>query len=173
LSNERRAVRASLARLRAEIRVDRAAMAARVADVREVLAMWGPGPPRRPDRAHLAFGAVALHAWYTALESLCERVTREIDREVPGGDAYHRSLLSQAMTELEGLRPPVLPRELENQLVELLSFRHFFRHAYAVEFDPAKLWPLLHGLEPLAERVDAALERFDAFLAAAASTLEA
>jgi hypothetical protein len=169
LSDDRRAVRAALARLRAEIGVDRAALADRLADARDVLAAWTDPP----DKAQLALAAVALHGWYTGLEALCERVARAIDREVPTGDASHRALLSQAMTELDGLRPAVVPRALEPELVELLSFRHFFRHAYAVPLDPGRLVPHLQRLAQLAARVEIALDAFDAFLAAAVASVAA
>jgi len=170
LSDEARATRAAIARLRAEILADREALGTRVEHANAILQRWSSEPPEEP---YLAFAAVTLHAWYTGLETLLERVARQIDCEVPAGDASHRSLLSQAMTEIEGLRPAVLSRALERDLVELLSFRHFFRHAYAVELDPEKLRPLLHRLESLAPRVDAQLDAFDAFLAAAAATAAA
>jgi hypothetical protein len=168
LADERSAARATLARLRAEIGVDRTALAARQAEAAEVLAGWGREPP---DKAQLALAAVALHGWYTGLETVCERVARDIDGDVPRGDSSHRTLLSQAMTELDGLRPAVIPRELEPDLLELLAFRHFFRHAYAVDVDPDKVQPHLRRLGRLATEVDSALEDFDRFLAAAASSL--
>ncbi len=40
---------------------------------------------------------------------------------------------------LPGVRPPVFPREVEKDWDHLLGFRHFLRHAYAVELDPDRL----------------------------------
>ena len=39
----------------------------------------------------------------------------------------------------EGVRPAVLRAETARALAPLLGFRHFFRHAYAVSFDPRRL----------------------------------
>jgi hypothetical protein len=39
---------------------------------------------------------VALHGWYTALETALGRVTRTIDATVPEGQSSHRDLLSDA-----------------------------------------------------------------------------
>ena len=111
------------------------------------IARWQPHPSR-PD---LALAAVALHAWYTGLDRLLERVVRQLDGEVPEGDSWHRELLFQVTTTLPGVRPAVLPEALRDGLFDLLGFRHFFRHAYRVDLDPARVRATLDrllGLEP-------------------------
>lgn len=168
MSPEQRASLATLARLRGEIAVDRDAMRRALADAEAVLAAWSEQPPDRP---HLALAAVALHGWYGSLESVLERTARAIDGSVPTGDAWHRELLSQAMVEIPGLRPPILDRHLLPRVVGLLEFRHFFRHAYGVELDAGKLRPNLERLTGLAAEVDGLLDRFDAFLEAAVRSL--
>lgn len=47
----------------------------------------------------VSHAAVALHAWYTGLESALERVARALDAEVPEGERWHRDLLSQLTVE--------------------------------------------------------------------------
>lgn len=168
MTAEEQASRARLARLRRELSQDLVALVARAEEAREVLQRWGDALPERP---WLVVGAVAIHGWYTGLEALLERVVRAIDQEVPSGEGSHRALLSQALTEIEGLRPPVLPPALERDLLSLLAFRHFFRHAYAVELDPEKLRAELSRLARVHPDVKAALEGFDAFLAEAEAAL--
>lgn len=86
-----------------------------------------------------AFLAVKLHAWYTALESLLERIARIVEGSLPSGPAWHQELLRSATLPLPGVRPPVLRSELLAPLSGILAFRHFLRHAYAVALDEARL----------------------------------
>ncbi len=159
---------AALQRLREDIAVDREAMRRHVTDVGEILAMWATEPPTRP---YLVVAAVALHAWYNAIEKIFERVAREIDKEIPSGEGWHRSLLSQATIELRGLRPPVVARTLQHDLSEILSFRHFFRHAYAVDLEPEKLRIELARLMRVEATIENDLDRFAMFLGDAADAL--
>jgi hypothetical protein len=169
MSPEQRASLAELARLRAEIASDRAAMHRCEEDIGSVLGMWNVQMPGRP---HLALAAVALHGWYGGLESILERVARALDGTVPSGDAWHRDLLSQTMVEVPSLRPAVLDRDLLPELVGLLEFRHFFRHAYGVDLDPVKLRQNLERARAITSGVEQLLERFDRFLEQAMRSLE-
>lgn len=170
MTDEARGVRAALARLRHEIAADREAMRARADEARDVLERWDR--EGTPDRPLLLVVAVALHAWYTGLEAALERIARDIDREVPAGEASHRDLLSQAMTDIDGVRPAVLPDSLSRDLTSLLGFRHFFRHAYGVDLDTDKLRLEVERLLRVAPEVESALDRIDGFLRAAAEQAE-
>ena len=98
---------------------------------------------------------VNLHAYYTALETLLERVARLVDEDVPSGATWHRDLLSQMRIELPGLRPRAIPPELVTDIDELRKFRHFFRNAYVLDLDPVRT--VAHGERVL--RVHPALAR--------------
>jgi hypothetical protein len=127
--------RARLARLLRELAVDRAALGARATEVDELLRTWPPGAPI--ERVVLLAVTVNLHGYYTALETLFERVARLLDEEVPTGPAWHTELLSQMQAPVPDLRPAVLPEAVASDVHELRKFRHFFRNAYTVNFDPA------------------------------------
>ena len=164
MSPEQAGAAAALARLRGEIADDRAAMARRRADLEEAAKRLLAQPM---DPAAIALEAWALHGWYTALESLLERVARQLDSEVPVGDRWHRELLTQMMVDVPGVRPLVLPRTLRPDLQELLAMRHFLRHAYGADLDGPKLGAQSARLRVVAPRVDTALDAFDTFLARA------
>lgn len=125
------------------------------------------------DRAMQALAAVALHGWYTGLEAILERIARAIDRSVPTGDTWHRDILSQGMAEVPGLRPAVLPAALKRDLLELLQFRHFFRHAYGINLDPARLCANAERLIATAPAVATALDVFESHLDATLALLAA
>lgn len=151
-------------RLRREIAHDHAAMARHSGEARELLQNWSTWSH---DPGGLARAAVALHAWYTGLETLIERVLRQLDRGLPAGDASHRDMLFQATGEIPKVRPAVIPAELVDDLLELLAFRHFFRHAYAVNMDSSRLEGQLSRLVRIAPQIEESLNQFDAFLESA------
>jgi hypothetical protein len=168
MAPEERASLADLARLRREIAEDRSAMARRSAQLGEARRAWAGTATAGP---LLAYAAVALHAWYTTLETGLERIARVIDEEVPRSDSSHRDLLSQAMTEIPGVRPAVLSTSTQQDLLGLLTFRDFFRHAYAVDLDAAKLYSEMERLARVEPIVSSGLGRFDAVLDAAEQAL--
>jgi len=86
-----------------------------------------------------AFLAVKLHAWYTAFESILERIARVVEGGLSAGPAYHQDLLRGMTLPLAEVRPAVISRERLPDLSDMLAFRHFFRHAYAISLDEAEL----------------------------------
>jgi hypothetical protein len=88
-----------------------------------------------PSRSDLLVLGVNLHAYYTALKTLLERVARLVDEDVPSAATWHRDLLLQMRIDLPGLRPAVIPLQTLPDLDELRKFRHFFRNAYVLDMD--------------------------------------
>jgi hypothetical protein len=134
-------MRARVARLRAELAPDREileTLGGLIADRAPHLAAADP--------ATVALTATYVHRYYTALESTLQRIERTFAAEPSGGD-WHLELLRGATLDLPGVRPPVLPAALLGDLREMLRFRHFFRHAYAV-VSAAKLLELLSAHSP-------------------------
>jgi len=168
MSPEARASLATLLLLRQEVAADRRLLRERRDDVGGVLAQWAGAAPDRP---HLVLAAAALHAYYTGLETILERVARQIDGDVPTGERWHQALLSRSLVELPGFRPAVLPAALAPDLNSLLGFRRFFRHAYALDLDAARLRLEAERLLRVDPLIAAALDEFDAFLAAAAAAV--
>jgi hypothetical protein len=156
-------VNAPLQRLRAEIKFDREALQKRL-DELETVALESDA-----DAASCAHAAVALHHAYGAVESIMERIARTIDGDLPTGPDWHQALLHAMGLEIDGVRPALLSRASVAVLRQVLSFRHFFRHAYAVELDPARLADLRRVLVESAPQLDAELAAFDAFLAQVAT----
>jgi hypothetical protein len=122
-------------------------------------------------RGLMAIVALGLHRWYSAVESMLERIERSLGT-LPGGSNWHLELLEVATLEIPKVRPAIVDAEHLDGLRELLKFRHFLRHAYAVELDRAKLQSLVTDLRMTHAGVDAAIARFGDFLAAAAEALD-
>jgi hypothetical protein len=165
MSPEQVATAASIARLRGEIAEDRASMARRTRDLAESARRLLIDPN---DPAAAALEAWAIHGWYTGFESILERIARQLDRDVPAGERWHRELLAQAVVEVPGVRIAIVSNGLRADLEELLAARHFLRHAYGSDLDPVKLAEQANRLRRVAPSIEAALDAFDAFLASAA-----
>lgn len=103
----------------------------------EVSAVSGRKGLLGPEAA--AFLAVKLHAWYTAFESILERIARVVEGGLSGGPAYHQDLLRGMTLPLAEVRPAVINPARLADLSDMLAFRHFFRHAYAVALDEDEL----------------------------------
>jgi hypothetical protein len=120
----------------------------------------------------LAFLAVELHAWFTGLENNLERIARTVEGSLPGGPSSHQDLLRGMTLELPDVRPAVLSPVLTPDLAKLLSFRHFFRHPYAVVLDEERLRAHATRLAHLRGRVRSDLEAFAAHCLNQARRLE-
>lgn len=127
---------ARIRRLLRDLEADLVALDGRADEIRVVLSA-AQTPPSA------AVLAVALHHYYTAFESALERSVRFLDGALPDGPDWHRGLLREATQELPGVRPAIASASCLPEWEQLLRFRHFFRHAYAVALDLARLWE--HG----------------------------
>jgi hypothetical protein len=152
---------ARIARLRAEINSDVLTFQSKVEELRELPPLSGAG------RATLAQAAVALHHAYGALESALTRIARAIDDGLPEVPEWHQALLHVMTLPIDGVRPAVLSGETYAFLQRLLGFRHFFRHAYSIEIDGARMDDLRTCALAVLPLVGDDLRCFDKFLAEA------
>ena len=166
--------RARLLRLCSELSHERVVaerLAAGVLADADRLARGAPGDPTSDgERGAIAVVAVGLHRWYSALESMIERIERSFGT-LPVGPEWRAELLVGAAWEIPGVRPAIVPREHLDPLRELLKVRHFFRHAYAVELDRPRLLVLADDLRAVHAPVLGAMQRFEAFLVRTADAL--
>lgn len=111
---------------------------------------------------HQTVVAASLHHWYSAIESLAERVLRAFGQTVGSGDRWHQELLAAAGYDLPDVRPRLFAADTLAELRGLLSFRHFFRRAYAVAWDPERLAANVASLERAVSLVARDLDAFEA-----------
>lgn len=122
--------------LRAEVAEDWRSFLARLEELRAVEVPRNAAPPV------LAPVAVSLHHAYGAVGAAMTRVSRAFHGESPSGQRWYEDLLASMVLDLGAVRPPILSHRSAAGLRALLGFRHFFRHAYAVSLDPARLGEL-------------------------------
>ncbi len=91
------------------------------------------------DPAKAAFVALALDHAYQAFETLLVRLERALELPARSGGDWHSAVLTDAALELPGVRPAILTADAVLHWNHLRRFRHFLRHAYAVDLDPEHL----------------------------------
>ncbi len=116
--------------------------------------------------------ASQVHSFYSGLEKIFDLIAEHIDRFEPSSKVWHKELLKQMTLEIQGVRPAVLTKELADVLGDYLEFRHFFRHNYGFDIDWDELKPKAENLKATFDKVEAAFQRFFAFLQAASAQLE-
>jgi hypothetical protein len=156
--------RSGLLVLTQEIRVDREVLERHATALRDALAgtPWPEGSPM------LSVVAVAVHHYYGAAESIFERIARAFEGLPERSDRWHQDLLERMTLPLEDVRPEVLRRDTARALAPVLGFRHFFRHAYAVSFDPRRLELAAEDVQRAHALLDVDLDAFEKTLLAAA-----
>ena len=101
---------------------------------------------RTPDLTEKSALATVLHSFYGGIENLFGIIAKEIDHEIPSGGNWHRSLLN-LMSQNNEHRDKVLAKNEREMLLEYLSFRHFFRHAYSFSLDWDQMRSLVIDIE--------------------------
>jgi hypothetical protein len=156
-------VSARVQRLRAELTSDLVTFERQLEKLRAV--QLGP----TADEGSLTRAAVALHHGYCALEGAFLRIMRELGEGEPAGPDWNMIVLVDMGLEIAEVRPAVLTMPTIASLRQLLGFRHFFRHAYAVDLDGERLAALQSTALTAAANVRHEIETFDAFLSALAA----
>ena len=116
--------------------------------------------------------AAYLHHFYTGLESIFERISRDFDGGVSKRGDYHRELLRSMAIEIDGVRPRVISSELAEELDDYRKFRHLFRHAYAGELRWKKMFHLAENTCVFYTLAETSLKGFISFVLNLASSLQ-
>jgi len=105
-----------------------------------------------------------LHDFYTGIEKIFQEIARRLDGGLPKTERWHIELL-ESMAKSKKTRPPVISKNLKEQLKEYLGFRHLFRSIYGSELKWNRLKDLLITLrDSVWEKFRKDIELFDTFL---------
>jgi len=115
----------------AELRRDWAQVEARLQEA----SAYDPGTGK-PFASHVAL--MLAHA-YEAFETLLVRVERALGLPPRSGERWHTDILEAAALDLPDVRPACIPSAALPDWHAVRRFRHFLRHAYAVDLDPSEL----------------------------------
>jgi hypothetical protein len=119
---------------------------------------------KQDDDFYLDSVALNLHAFYSGLERIFEKLASTIDRTVPSAANWHQELLNQMQTEIPTVRPAVISSQLKESLEEYRGFRHVVRNVYTYHLKPEKLKTLVDNLEGTFKLASEELTVFGDFL---------
>ncbi|OGU17133.1 MAG: hypothetical protein A2076_04185 [Geobacteraceae bacterium GWC2_53_11] len=119
---------------------------------------------KQDDDFYLDSVALNLHAFYSGLERIFEKLASSIDGAVPTAANWHQELLTQMQTEIPSLRPAIISYDLKEALEEYRGFRHVVRNVYTYHLKPEKLKLLVNNLEYTFKLASEELTGFGNFL---------
>ncbi len=131
--------------------------------VERTLQAWDKAA-KQDDDFYLDSVALNLHAFYSGLERIFEKLASTIDGTVPSAANWHQELLAQMQTEIPSVRPAVISEPLKETLEEYRGFRHVVRNVYTYHLKPEKLKLLVDDLESTFRMASEELTAFGAFL---------
>lgn len=112
-------------------------------DLRTIEKLYGElGEPRLDEprtSEELIVIAYRLHNLYSAFENIFRNIARAFENNLDERSGWHRELLRRMRLDVSPVRPAVIDDATYEKLDEMLRFRHLFRSAYGVDFDPARL----------------------------------
>lgn len=114
--------------------------------VERTLQAWDKATKQNDD-FYLDSVALNLHAFYSGLERIFEKLASTIDGSVPSAANWHEELLIQMQTEIPSVRPAVISCQLKEALEDYRGFRHVVRNVYSYNLRPEKLKLLVGNLE--------------------------
>jgi hypothetical protein len=91
------------------------------------------------DNNTLILVAYYLHVIYGLFENIFIRIATNFGNHIEDTAQWHNLLLKRMTLDIAEVRPPVISQEAYLCLDELRRFRHLFRNAYVLQFDPDRL----------------------------------
>lgn len=111
-----------------------------------------------------------LHVLYGLFENLFVQIAERFGNHIGDTTQWHTQLLKRMTLDVKEIRPPVISQEAYLALNELRSFRHLFRNAYLLQFDPDRLNLVLREADRLNPIYEAEMNAFLDFLEQLAQT---
>jgi hypothetical protein len=108
--------------------------------------------------------AYYLNVLYGLFENLFTRIASAFGNQIQDTTQWHTQLLRRMTLDVEEVRPHVISAETYHCLDELRRFRHVFRNAYVLSFDPTRLALILENAQRLETLYQAEINTFLAFL---------
>jgi hypothetical protein len=103
---------------------------------------------KEPDFVEASAAGSFLQSFYNGVESIVLLIFKTIGENIPNDLHWHKKLFEKTF-EANEKRTIIFRNECKDELVEYLSFRHYFRHSYGYEIDWSRLKPLINGVEKL------------------------
>jgi len=114
---------------------------------------------KEPNFVEASAAGSFLQSFYNGIESIIVLIFKTMGENIPNDAQWHKNLFETAFISNER-RTTIFRNECKEQLVEYLSFRHFFRHSYGFEIDWTRMKPLISGAEALWKTLEEDVNQF-------------
>lgn len=97
----------------------------------------------------LDYGALAftIHTIYGVLENYFLRISKFFENNLPA-DSWHKALVERMALDIPWVRPALITdRQVKEDILEILRFRHKFRNLYGEDLKPGKTMEVQETLE--------------------------
>jgi hypothetical protein len=129
--------------------------------IHRVISEYSSIPENTEEWIRIRTKASLLHDFYTGVERIFSRIAQELNGGIPNTEEWHKDLLNDMTLDLDEVRPPVISKNLYDQLIPYLRFRHLFRNLYGFELD----WERMKELDENLSRISSQwLKEIHAFL---------
>ncbi|MCL4299955.1 MAG: hypothetical protein KJ077_29750 [Anaerolineae bacterium] len=153
-----------------QIRLLQAEIRANLASIRQVYQeIDALGPQATGSQQDIVRGYY-IHVLYGLFENLFVQIAEQFGNNIADTAQWHTQLLKRMTLDIKPIRPPVISQETYICLNELRSFRHLFRNAYLLQFDPERLNLVLREALTLESIYEAEMNAFLDFLEQLAQT---
>ena len=105
-----------------------------------------------------------LQVLYSLFENLFMEIAETFGNHITDESQWHSQLLRRMRLDVMSVRPAVISQETYICLNELRGFRHLFRNAYLLQFDPDRLNIVLQEASNLKSLYRIDLDKFLDFL---------
>lgn len=113
---------------------------------------------------HLIAIAYRLHNIFSSCENIFRNIASAFENSIDADSGWHAQLVRRMTLDLSPLRPAVIDGEAAVCLDEMRRFRHLFRSAYGIDFDPQRLRLVLEQSRKLRSIFAPQIERFLGFV---------
>ncbi len=95
------------------------------------------------DEIQLRAAASTLHSIYNGIEKILLFKLKDLKIDIETNHKWHSELL------IKSRENKIIPNKLEEELRDLMGFRHFYRHAYGFMLNKENIKPLVNNMTQL------------------------
>ena len=121
------------------------------------------GYKKQKEYSLLVESAFTANQIYTGIERVFRNIAGAFENSIDE-ELWHRSLLERMRLDIEDIRPKLLSDESFECLIELLAFRHYFRHAYDSDINEDKFKIVASSILKLEVEFNKDIDRFIKFI---------
>ena len=116
------------------------------------------------DYVYLEALAINIMHFYSAVESLFNKIAKKVDESPVTGDSSHKELLKRMLVEIDGVRCAVLSKNSFDLIDKFRSFRHKSYHDFSITYKWEEMKDLSNSTKQALKLFNRDMDNFKDFL---------